>query len=375
VKYKTLDNIDVKGKRVLVRCDLNSEIIDGKVIDSERFRESSRTIKELIKKGAGVVVMAHQGKPKKKDFLGFKQHSKILNKYVKIQFVDDIIRKKAVNAIKRLRDGQAILLDNVRFAPSEFDGGKDNQMVKTLAPLFDYYVNDAFSVSHREQTSVTGFPQVLPSVIGRLAEREIMNLEKIKMKNCLYLLGGAKAEDVIELIDKKNVAVGGTLSCLCWIAKGVELGKEKKVLRDDLGLLPKIKKELHHLILPKDFAVNVEGKRKELDIDEFPSKYIIKDIGGKTIEDFVSLIMKAECVFMKGTPGIAEKENFSKGTEKMLKAIEKSNAFSVLGGGSTSAAVDRFNINKKKIGYVSLSGGATMYYIAGKKLVGLEVLK
>ena len=205
MKFLTLDDYkDLSGKRVLVRLDLNSPIINGKVQDNERIKEHSKTVNELIKKRAKVVLISHQGRKGNKDFISLKQHSKLLNKYVKIKFVPSIIKDKALNEIKNLKNGEALLLENIRFLKEEFTP-PDNKIVKTLSPLFDYYVNDAFSVSHREQTSIVGFPKILRSCIGRVMEKELKNLDKIKINNCLFILGGAKAEENILLLKNKNV--------------------------------------------------------------------------------------------------------------------------------------------------------------------------
>ena len=160
MNYKTLDDFDFKGKKVLLRSDLNSEIEKGKAIMSQRISESAKTIKELIKKKARVAVLAHQGRKGDPDFTELKQHAELLNKLVKIKFVPDVSGEKAVSAIKKLKDGEAILLDNVRSLNEEMKPDVSGLMVKTLAPLFDIYVNDAFSVSHRNQTSMVSFPEV-----------------------------------------------------------------------------------------------------------------------------------------------------------------------------------------------------------------------
>src|SRR3989344_5384893 len=153
MKYKILDDFNFKGKRVLLRADLNSEVDDGKVVMGERIVESAKTIKELIKKKAKIVILAHQGRKGDKDFLDLRQHAKLLNKFVKVKFVADVIGKSALHEIGKLKDGEALLLDNVRFVDDEMKPSLDNKIVKIFAPLFDIYINDAFSVSHRAQTS------------------------------------------------------------------------------------------------------------------------------------------------------------------------------------------------------------------------------
>ncbi|GAF99347.1 unnamed protein product, partial [marine sediment metagenome] len=177
MNIKTLDDFSFKNKRVLVRVDLNSPVVNKKIKLSERLTEHSKTLKELSGKKAKVVVLAHQGRPNEEDFLSLEQHAKLLNKYVKIKFVNDTLGKKAINAIKNLRSGEILLLENIRFLKEEFKPSKENKIVKTLEHLFDIFVNDAFSVSHRSQTSIVGFKN-LEKCAGRVMGQELKSLEK-----------------------------------------------------------------------------------------------------------------------------------------------------------------------------------------------------
>jgi len=153
MKNLTLDKLDLSGKKVLLRIDINSAVFKRKVVESDKIKAHSKTIKELVKKNARIVVLAHQGRPRERNFISLKQHAKILNKYVKIKFVDDVLGKKALNAIKKLKNKEVLLLENTRFLKEEFKPSTKNKFVKTFLDLeFDYYVNDAFSVSHRNQT-------------------------------------------------------------------------------------------------------------------------------------------------------------------------------------------------------------------------------
>jgi len=185
---KTLSGFSFKGKRVLLRADINSDVVNGRVLVSERIKAASETIKELKRKKAKIVVIAHQGNPGKSDFISLKSHARHLNEYTKVKFVEDIIGKKAINAIEKLRNGEVLLLENIRFEKDEFkpEKGEKNKLVKKLVPLFDIYVNDAFSVCHRKHTSIVGFPKFLKSCSGRLLEKELFALKKIKIKKCLY---------------------------------------------------------------------------------------------------------------------------------------------------------------------------------------------
>ena len=372
---KTLNELNVKDKRVLVRVDLNSVIINGKVQDNPRFKEHAKTISELKRKKAVVVILAHQGRPGKTNFISLKQHAQILSKYVKVKFVDDIIGKKAVKKIHSLKCGEALLLDNVRFLREEFKPG-NNKFVKTLASLCDYYVDDAFSNMHRNHSSMISFPRKLPNAIGRSVESELKKLEELKSKtkNAVYVLGGNKPKDVVLLMKHNKVLTTGVLSLLALKAKGYKLGKEDILLKKEINSIKKIKANLRGTMIPVDLAIKINGKRKEISIDELPTKYQILDIGKKTIKEYQKEIRKAKAIFFKGVAGYTQDKNFQLGTKELLKTIAKSSVFSVVAGGSSSDAISKFKINKKGFNHISLGGGALVHYLAGKKLPGLEVI-
>ena len=373
MKLPTLDSYNFAGKSVLVRADLNSPVVKGRVLMNDRIKESATTIKELKRKKAKVVVLAHQSRKGERDFISLEQHSKLLNKFVKVKFVDEIIGKKAVAEINKLKEGEVLLLENVRFEDDEFRPSTRNKIVKTLALLFDFYVNDAFSVSHREQTSVVSFPKLLKSCVGRLMQKEIEALDKIKLKNCLFVLGGVKMDEIIQFVDgKRKILAGGLLGPLILFVNGQRFGETEKYLdKKYFGKLKNVK----NVAPAVDYAFDVGAKRKEMTLDELPCKYRALDIGSKSIEIFIGEIKKAKCVFLKGPMGMYEDERFAEGTRKILKAVVQSKAFSVLGGGHTENALKSLGFRKKDFGYVSLSGGATVEYILGKKLPGVEMLR
>ncbi len=378
-ELKTLNDFNFKNKKIILRTDLNSELKNKKLIKSERIKQAAGTIKELKKKKARIIILAHQGTPGKEDFISLKQHSEQLSKYTKVKFVPEIVGKKAVIEIKNLKEGSAILLENIRKEKDEFKPNKKNNILKKLADLADIYINDAFSVSHRDHFSITGFPKYLESGIGRITERELEAVKKIP-KNLLCILGGAKPLSNIKLIGKKILSCG-IFGQMCNIAKGYKLGKEnnevnKKIAKDYRKGLKKLKKiNMKKVKTPKDFAVEITGKRKELELSKFPTKYIIYDIGEKTLEDYKKEIIEAKAVYMKGPAGYCEKEKFCKGTLKILKTIGKSKCYSVIGGGHLSNIIERKKIDKSKFNHVSLSGGALLNLIAGEKLPGIKALK
>jgi len=373
---KNFSKLNIKNKTVLLRADINSDFVNGKVLMSERIKRATDTIKILKKKGAKIVVVAHQGRPGKDDFISLKSHAKFLNKYTKLKFIDDIIGKKAITAIKDLKPKHAILLENIRFIKDEFKPEKKqkNKLIK-LTKLAEYYINDAFSVCHRNQTSITLLPKYMKSCAGPNLLKEFNALKKIKVKNTLYILGGAKPKDNIKLLKKNKVLACGLFGQVCLINKGKNLGAQNKYLKKEKILIKIQKSKLKNVLTPIDFAVKVNRKRKELSLKEFPSKYEIFDIGKKTQEKYKKIISKAKAIYMKGPAGFCGDKRFCKGTNTLLKAIAKSKAYSIIGGGHLGDAIKKSKVPENKFAHVSLSGGALLRYIAGEKLPGLEVLR
>ena len=371
---KTLKNFKFKNKIVLVRADLNSDVVRGKISMNDRIKVSRETINFLKKKGAKVIILAHQGRTGKKDFISLKQHAKLLG----VDFVEDVIGAKAKKAIADLKKGDVILLDNVRKLKEEFKPGKNN-LVKFFIGKVDIYVNDAFSVCHRKQTSIASFPKYFPSCAGRVLEKEVKALEKVDLKNVLYILGGAKPADNIKLLGRGKVIATGFFGQLCLISQGVEFGGHEKFLRKMLGkefdVVKKLKGRLRDVVTPIDYAVKVAGRRIELSIGEFPSGFVIYDIGEKTIDLFGSEIKKAKAIYVKGPSGDCSERQFSKGTVAILKAVAMFKGFSLIGGGHLNDALRISGIDKRKFGHVSLSGGALLRYLAGEKLPGLVALR
>ncbi|MCL5730096.1 MAG: phosphoglycerate kinase [Candidatus Pacearchaeota archaeon] len=379
---ESISKADVKNKIILLREDLNSDVENGKVVMSERIKQSAETIKALQKRGAKIVVIAHQGRPGKEDFTSLEQHAKLLNRYVKIKFIQDIIGKKAENAIKELGNGDAILLDNIRKLRDETDFTKKD-FVSRLSGWCDIYVNDAFSVCHRKQASIVSFPRHMKSFAGPLLMKETNALKRINLKNCLYILAGAKPEDNIMLMRKNKVLACGLFGQMCLVALGKNLGAQNAYLKKNISDYGKSIKSLKNRLgkmknlvkLPVDFAVMDERRnRKEIPLENFPSKYEIYDIGKRTQNIFAGEIKKAKSIYMKGPVGYYSDSKFFKGTYAILKAISESRAFSVLGGGQLSDAITKSGISPKKFGHISLSGGALLQYLAGKRLPGLQAL-
>lgn len=389
-----IEDFDLKGKKVLLRIDVNSPVVKGKILDSPRFDESSRTINFLIKRKAKVVILAHQGRKGDRDFLPLRQHAIILGKHIgkEIKYIDSLFDNRAIKAINSLRDGQAILLRNVRDYADESDvKSKDNSYI-SFCKNFDIFVNDAFSVSHRKQGSIIIPPRYLKSFMGIGMEKEISILKRFNVGrkiNTIYLIGGAKIDDYLSLFNnlsnKRNkILASGVLANLFLVAKGCNLGYENEWLKEKgyIALASQLKeiykKYKNQIILPVDFAIDNNGSREEIKLLDFPINQKILDVGHETVKLFKSELKNAKSIFMKGPAGFSEIPEFSYGTVSILKNIsllsKKKGVFSLLGGGHLTTSIKEYNINNN-FSHISNSGGALIAYISGEKLPGLEALK
>jgi phosphoglycerate kinase len=394
MRIKTIKDFDVKDKLILIRVDINSPVSNGKIMDNPRLKGASETIKYILNKKGKLVVIAHQGRKGDKDFLPLEQHALFLSKYSgkKIKYVDALFEDEALEEIDKLEMGQGILLKNVR----EYDDEKnlEGSRFYSFSKLFDLYVNDAFSVSHRAQGSIVIPPKVIPGCAGINMAGEIEALSNLviqKNKKAVYIVSGSKIEDYLPLfnvLDNKNAKIiaAGVLGNLFLIANGRDLGFENSWVKEKgYGeMIPKLKaiydKHKEQIILPIDFAVGpiVPKERKELGLQEFPSKMKIWDIGQKSMELFKSEIGKAEIVFMKGPLGYSEMKEFSNGTVEVLKEVseltKKKKIFSLLGGGHLTTSIQEYKI-PDNFSHISTSGGALIAFISGEKLPGIEALE
>ncbi len=401
IDFKTLDDLEAAGKRILVRCDFNSPIdpVSKCIIDNTRIKiHAESTIKELIEKKARVVIVAHQGRPGDPDFTTMKEHAKILSDLLEspVSYIDDIVGEKALNAITSINKGEVLVLENVRTLPYEMKTGRPeehakSELVSKLAPLFDCFVNDAFSASHRAHASIVGFTAVLPSYAGRVMERELKALIKVSTspeKPCVYVLGGAKADDALAItrhVLEKGIAeyvlTGGLVAQLYLYALGYDLGPvntrfiEDQKLDQFISEIRDILSRYYEVIrLPKDLAINKDGVRAEISVNELPTRYQIMDIGTKTIEEYRAILSAARSVFMSGPMGVFENNQFAKGTREIFSAAAGESRFTLAGGGHTAAAIEKFGL-KDRLSYVSTAGGALTEYLMGRSLPGVEALK
>jgi len=400
-KFLTIDDFNFRNKTALVRVDFNSPIDPEtkKILDDTRIRaHAETTIRELIQKGAKTVILAHQGRLGEPDFIPLKQHAEILGKILgkQVKYVNDVFGEKAQKAIRELRNGEVLVLENVRTFPDERKKGSPedhakSDFVRKLAPLADVFVNDAFAAAHRAHISIVGFTAVLPSVAGRIMERELKALKKVleaPEKPCVFIMGGAKGDDSLEIaryVLGNNIAdyvlTGGVIGHIFLVAKDVDLGKpnmqflEKKEL---MGLVPGIKELIKEypvaIMVPVDLAIDVDKKRKEIAVGELPTNHAVYDIGTETAEKYSELIGKAKSIVISGPMGVFENKEFMVGTKKVFETAAASEAFSLVGGGHTVAAVEELGL-AKKISYVSTAGGALVEFLMGKQLPGVVALE
>ncbi|WNZ29692.1 MAG: phosphoglycerate kinase [Candidatus Bathyarchaeota archaeon] len=400
-KFLTLDDFDLQNKTVLLRVDFNSPL-DPKtkqIINDKRIRaHANTTIKELIQNGAKTVILAHQGRPGDADFTSLDQHAELLGNALNmsVDYVDDVLGESAQNAIKSLKSGEVLVLGNVRGIPSELKKGTPEEqsktdIVKTLAPLVDLFVNDAFAAAHRAQVTIIGFTPVLPSAAGRIMEKELKALGKVlgnPEKPSVFMIGGAKGDDSLDITSyvlKNNIAdnvlTGGVISHIFLVATGVNLGEsnikflEKKEL---MGLIPGIKEIMKNypgaVVVPVDVATEVNKKRHEVAVSELPIDSPLFDIGTETAKKFGEIIRNAKTVVVSGPVGVFENPEFRRGSEIVLQAVADCEGFTLIGGGHTIAAVEKLGL-ADKISYISTAGGALIEFLMGNELPGVAALE
>lgn len=398
-EFLTLDDLDFKGKTVFLRVDINCPLNEKtkKITDISRIWAAAPTIKELSEKEARVVILAHQGRPGDWDFVSLEEHSQKLGEVlgISVEFVPDVCGERAQEAIKSLRNGEILMLENQRFNPDEMKEKtalehSKSTCIRNLAPLGDIYVNDAFSAAHRSQCSLVGFTEVMPSAAGRLMESEVTSLSKLvnPVKPSIFIFGGAKFADSIKVVDNvlekgkaDQVILVGLTAQAFLKAKGIKLGlsNEKALEKEGTPELYQSAKDVvdkhkDKILLPSDLAIDEDGKRSEITIDELPTEYPICDIGSNSIERFHKAILKAKTVFVSGPAGVYEKPQFLRGTSSIMEAIVSSKAFSVAGGGHTTAALEQVGL-LNKISYVSTAGGALERFVMGKSMPAIDALK
>ncbi len=388
----TIRDIDVAGKRVLVRADFNVPLggNNGFITDDSRIQATLPTINYLTERGAKVILCSHLGRPKGKVVENLRltivaqRLSQVLGKNIKV--VNDGIGPEVDRAVAALKPGDILLLENIRFHPQE--EANDDGFAQKLAHLADIYVNDAFGACHRSHASIVGITHYLPAVAGLLVEKEIEVLEGL-LANPSHpfaeLAGGAKVSDKIKALentmDKVDcLLIGGSMAATFLKAKGFEVGLSL-VEDDKLDLAAKLmqraaKRELP-LILPVDVVVaaelSAEAEYNVIEVAKIPPQWRIVDIGPKTIDSFSRELRRCQTIFWNGPMGVYEIPQFARGTQAMAKLLASLKATTIIGGGSTAEIVTELKL-ADKMTFVSTGGGASLRFLGGEKLPGVEAL-
>lgn len=393
---KTIKDIDVKGKKVLVRVDFNvplSKENKGEIADDARIKAAIPTIDYLLENGACVILMSHLGRPKgeAKPEFALKPVANWLENYYKDKFhffpspevVDDKVKEEVAN----LKEGEVCLIENTRFVKGETKN--DESFAKKLASLADIYVNDAFGTSHRAHSSNVGVASLLPSAVGLLIEKEIDIMGKAledPEHPFVAILGGAKVSDKIGVIDNlinkvDTILIGGGMAYTFLKAQGKEIGKsllEEDKMDLSLDLIKKAKANNVEILLPIDAVIADEIKAgaetQIVDIDNIPVDKEALDIGPKTAEMFAEKIKNAKTVVWNGPMGVFEIKEFSNGTNEVAKALADSSAITIVGGGDSALAIEMAGL-KDKITHVSTGGGASLEFLEGKTLPGIAAIE
>ncbi|MHA6512832.1 phosphoglycerate kinase [Tessaracoccus sp. Z1128] len=409
MKYQilTLDDFEVAGRTVLCRIDINQPVdkAAGRLKDTTRIRACLPTVSELADRGAKLVLLAHQGSDVEyQNYYTTRLHASYLEEYLgrDVMFIDDVVGPAAREAIARLKPGQILLLDNVRFVAEEqtlFETRLNLTMeqmastlcVEKLAPLADLYVCDAFAAAHRAQPTLCGFEMVLPSCMGRLFEREygvVSGIMEAPDRPCVFILGGAKVQDAFSMMERvlstgsaDTVLCGGLVGNIMLAAQGHEIGAASMDFLRDKGLAQYIDEGRRvlmsysgRIVLPVDLACVVEGERREVGVDSLQDAESYVDIGELTVARFAEFIQAAATVFVNGPMGVFEAAPSAYGTREVWRHVAGSQAFSVVGGGDSISAAHAFAVIDD-LDYVCTGGGALLRFLSGEQLPVVQALR
>lgn len=390
---KTVRDIDVKGRKVIERCDFNVPMADGKITDDTRITSSLPTINYLLDQGAAVILMSHMGRPKGKADMNYTlkpvadRLSALLGRQVMFISSPDVVDDRVKAAAAALKPGQVMLLENVRFRKEETDN--DPGFAKELASMADIYVNDAFGTAHRAHASTAGIASYLPSVSGFLIEKEIRFLGDAvndPARPFVAIMGGAKVSDKIPVIENllakvDTIMIGGGMAYTFFKAMGLEIGtsildEESIGLAGDL--LEKAEKSGVKMLLPADVVCAGEfsndAPARICSREDIPADMMGMDIGPETVRIYSAEIEKASTVVWNGPMGVFEMENFARGTRSIAEALSRCSGVTIIGGGDSAAAVEHFGL-AGKMTHISTGGGASLEFLEGKELPGVAVLE
>jgi len=393
VKLLTIDDFELKGKTVFLRVDMNCPINPDtmEITGTKRIEEATESINAMNE--AKIVVASHQGRVGNKDYTGMEKHAEVLEKLLnkKIKYVEDVIGTSAKNEIKNLKDGEILLLDNLRLCAEEnyefsAEAASKTIMVQRLAKLFDLCVLDSFPSAHRSHPSIVGFSHVLPACAGKIVEREVRKLDEIMTvakAPHVVVLGGSKVADRVEaiklLINKgraDHVLLTGLIGNVFMRAQGrikapLGIKREEEIVAKAHSLIGEYPDVFS---TPVDVAIDKDGSRVEIDVRDLTKEDTIYDLGPNTVEYYKKLISGAGTVFISGPPGYFEKEQFSKGTKEILEGVANSMATTIVSGGHLTSALKKYGL-VEKINHISTAGGALVLYLTGEKLPMIQSLE
>ena len=390
---KTVRDVDVNGKRVFLRADLNVPLDDGRITDDTRIRASIPTIVYLLERGATVILASHLGRPKGKvnDALRLKPVADRLSQLLgrPVRMTGDALGPGVQVAVDKLRPGDMLLLENLRFHAAEEDNNPD--FAQSLAKFADLYVNDAFGSAHRAHASTEGITHFLPAVAGLLLEREVDALTRIlekPEKPFHTIIGGAKVSGKLEVLEAllsrcQAILVGGGMANTFLAAKGFALGKslvEAEQLENAERIMHEARRKRVRFMLPTDAVVAAQihprSQREVVNVNAVPKDWSIVDIGPHTVAAYTEHLAKAQTIFWNGPMGVFEIPPFAEGTNAIARLVAertRKGAVTIVGGGDSVAAVEALGLSSRMT-HVSTGGGASLEFVEGKKLPGVEAL-
>ena len=388
---KTVENIDVYGKKVLLRVDFNVPIKNGVITDDNRIKEALKTIKCLLNNSAAVIVMSHLGRPEGEVNLKYSlkptavRLGELLG--IDVKFAPDCIGEEAKQMASELKPGEVLMLENLRFYNQEEENDKD--FCEKLASLADVYVNDAFGTAHRKHASTYGVAKLLPNAVGFLIEKELKNIADViqnPVRPFVGILGGAKVSDKLTIVESllnkvDTLIVGGAMAYTFLSAKNYNMGKsrvEHEMIGEAKRLIDLAQEKGVNLLLPIDHVITNDFENPTViktTIDaNIPNEYLGMDIGKQTIKAYKKAIKSAKTVIWNGPMGVFENPKFEDGTKLVAKALTKCKGKTIVGGGDSAAAVIKFGY-AKKIWHISTGGGASLKLFEGKVLPAVDVIE